>query len=388
MNNIPPPSAATKKKSAHPAAIPLDDIGPHREQQDEQGIPSRAWGITLEESSPTSPNRKEAHRFNKKAETSKRKRNRYSFDLGLDKPGEGLPALPSITESVSRETSRPPSRALFTQEPGAMSSGGFRRGSAENLNLRHGAQQDDPQSVAPPEGQTWVPIATGDSIGSGGMPYFPAAGEGNLSVPRATSFTDSRNLLPLSASTRSSAESSPPISRYASPAVGYSSNASYHDSLAGSGILGSESDGVRCHGTGRAAIGVTTDTTGSDFDTDEDEVHTSKPLSARTLWSQRTAPGHQTGTRTSNNQWPWRSRRRTDDMLRDDQPADSKQGHARMSNEYSPLKRDESDGSLAGRVDRDTPSNSLAHSSSSYSNPMAYCRRRNWIPRRSRFRPN
>lgn len=373
MNSIPPPPAATATRtdSARPAPIPLDDIGSSDDKQDEQGISSRSWGSAVEEASPTSPSRKEAHRLNKKAETSKRKRNRYSFDLGLDKDGQELPALPSITESLSRESSRPPSRALFAQEHNAMSSGGIQRGSAESTTAaQHNARSGSKEFT---EERSWVPDvgSTGERSGAGELPHFISGGEGSRSIPTATTLADSMNLLPLSVSTRSSAESSPAISRYASPAVGYSSNASYHDSLGGSGILDPESDG-RSQGMGRAVIGVTTDTTGSDFETDEDEVRSSKPLSARTLWPPKTASGHQAGNHTSNSQWPWRTRRRTVDLLRDDQPADHRQGHTRnSSNEYSPLKRDESEGSLTGRLDRDTPSNSLTHSSSSYGNPMA-----------------
>lgn len=255
-----------------------------------------------------------------------------------------------------------------------MSSSGFRRGSAARSNLHPGLDQDedDPRSKESAEGQAWIPQATGDASGASGMPHVPFTHEGGHAIPPTTSSTNSRNLLPLSVSGRSSAESSPSISRYASPAVGYSSNASYHDSLGGSGILGSESEGVRSYGVGRAAIGVATDTTGSEFDTDEDDVHTSKPLSARTLWSQKRASGQQAESRSSTSQWPWRSRRRTVDLLRDDQPADFNRGHGRnTSNDYSPLKREESEGSLVGRVDRDTPSNSLTHSSSSFGNTMA-----------------
>lgn len=377
MNSIPPPSAATATITDS-APIPLDDIGSSNDKQDEHGISSASWGSAVEVVSPSSPNRKEAHRLNKKAETSKRKRNRYSFDLGVDNNGEGLPALPSITESLSRESSRPPSRRLLAQEHNTMSSGGTRRGSAESTIAAQHTQHSTHRAQSGPvefnEDRSWTPDAgnTEETSSGSGMPHFVCGGEGSRSIPPITSLADSRNLLPLSVSARSSVESSPAISRYASPAIGYSSNASYHDSLGGSGILDPESDGVRSHGMGRATIGVTTDTTGSDFDTDEDEVHTSKPLSARTLWPQKSTSGHHAGNRTSSSQWPWRTRRRTVDLLRDDQPADHRQGHTRnLSNEYSPLKREESEGSLPGRLDRDTPSNSLTHSSSSYGNPMA-----------------
>lgn len=365
MKNIVP--TATRISTSVDATLELHEIRTSSETESAHHTTDKQLVEEVDALSPTSLVRKEAHRLNKKAETSKRKRNRYSFDLGLNNNGSDIPVLPLIIESKSRETSRPPSpsRTLSADEHREMT----REGSSRYHEEGSLAQQHFPATV-PTEGGI-------DPSDSGRR-----AVSNENSLPREcrvdgqmTSFsttTDVRHPMPLSRSAISSTGTSPNISRYASPAAGYSSNASYHDSLGDSGILDGESDGALSQGRASISAFGSRNRASSEVDTEEEEVDTARFFSARLPWSRSPPSGQPSGRRTSNSQWPWHSRRLTIDLLRDCQPVDHKLPHARKpSTEHSPLNRQESETSLAARHESSAYVNSSSQSLSSHGNPLA-----------------
>lgn len=367
MNNTVLPSTATKISTASNAPLELDGLRTSGDTENAQHPGSKHSIGGVNAASPTSPVRKEAHRLNKKTETYKRKRNRYSFDLGLNNNGLDVPILPPITESKSRESSRPPSRTLDVDNQGEMTPEGVSRHHEESsLARQYLPTRDAAEGRIGSSGSGRYAETTEDQR------YRENAGEEPQSSFASTTDVRYPAPVPLSRSTASSAGTSPAISRYASPAVGYSSNASYHDSLGDSGVLDPESDGAPSQGRGSIVPIGSRDTASSEFDTEEDELNTARPLSARMPWSRASASGQLPGRQKSNSQWPWHARRLTIDLLRDCEPIDHKIPHARKpSTEYSPLNRQESETSLAARHDSLANINSSSQTTSSYGNPMA-----------------
>ena len=365
MRNIVPPATATRRSTSADATLQLHEIPTSSETQSANHTTDKQLAEEVDALSPTSPVRKEAHRLNKKAETSKRKRNRYSFDLGLNNNGLDIPVLPSIIESKSRETSRPPSRTLSANEHNEMTREGGNRDHEESS-----LAQQHVSAIVPKEGG----IESSDT-GRRAVFYEDPLPVECRADGQTTSFattTDARHPMPLSRSAVSSTGTSPNISRYASPAPGYSSNASYHDSLGDSGILDPESDGAYSQGRGSTGAIGSRNRASSELDTEEEEVNTAGPFSAR-LPRSRSSPSEQPACRrTSNSQWPWHTRRLTIDLLRDCQPVDHKLPHARKpSTEHSPLNRQESETSSAARHDSFAYVNSSPQSISSHGNPLA-----------------
>ncbi|KAJ9104532.1 hypothetical protein QFC21_002028 [Naganishia friedmannii] len=181
---------------------------------------------------------------------------------------------------------------------------------------------------------------------------------------------DPRNLLPLSVPGTPGMSPSPSISRSASPATGFSNNAVQYDSPRGSVSFDRDSDQASRSQNGFGSATATTDATGSEFETEDDEIQTGTSLSTRMPWS-RNQQFSQDRPPNGTSNWPWRTRRGTDDPLFDRPSADQKNGHTRtISNEYSPLKTHAPNASLPGRLESLTTIDSSIHSSFSYGNQI------------------
>lgn len=349
---------------------------PTRRTSDEQNAVTKAYvpddlltevTTPTTPSTPSTPSAKEARRLNKKTEQSKRKRNRYSFDLGNLQDGEAETLLlPVIAETASRESSRPPSRALHTTLHSMnMPSEGHER-PVQGQATSSTASSDVPQLENFPGRSTSIP----ESPYAGVNVYHPNSLELEASISNTAMALpiDPRNLLPLSVPGTPGMSPSPSISRSASPATGFSNNASYHDSPRESVSFDRDSDQASRGKNGFGSVTATTDATGSEFETEDDEIQTGTSLSTRMPWS-RTQDSRQDRPANAPVNWPWRTRRGTDDLLYDNLPSDRQNGHTRtISNEYSPLKTHGPNLSLPGRLESLTTIDSSIHSSSSYGN--------------------